>query len=257
MTFLAARGSSVVTKTLSIVGHLLTILAFLAWLGLFTKEDVLQWLNWKVPVGLFVLAVFAYGAAQLLKKLRDVVLANPAYRLTSARYTLKVGASMNTCEQMTELEVLALHDGLDRYTGRYNWTGSGVVTLDSLTDDSVVVRPSTKWNFRVYDVKFPRALKKGESRPVRLKFTCSNSDGEFLPLLSKEVEELIDTLTLRVEFRGGRLPSRFAEERYEHLFDEITVDPAPQTPFDRSRDFLEWVIPDPTFRHDYVLKWWW
>lgn len=247
----------VAAKTLNIVASVLTALAFLAWLGLFTKEDVLKWLNWKIPVGLISLAAIVFCIARLIKKFRNYILSRPVYRLTSARYTLKVGTNLTACEQVAELEVLALRDGLDRYAGRYNWTGSGVVTLESLTDDTVVERPSSKWNFRVYDVMFPRALRSGEARPVRLRFTCNNPKGEFLPLLSKEVEELIDELTLRVEFRGERLPSRFAEEEYEHLFDDMTTEPAPQRRFDTSRDFLEWVIPFPTFRHDYVLKWWW
>lgn len=176
-----------------------------------------------------------------------------------ATYTLRLGADGVSMTQTTEVTVLALRDGVDRFRGRYTWTGAGRITMKVFGAGHCFAgdpMPVGAWN--CYEVIYGRALRAGEREKVVVEHAMEDTGGSFEPWLQKTVDRPIGHLRLVVALPENQLPTVGA--RYEYPGNTpITrsVAPTRYEPFEwpAHQPSATHDVPAPRMHHVYGIKW--
>jgi len=237
------------TRALAIVGGASTIAAAFSFL-------VRHWLAFSAAGAVFLLAVLALAAVY-----RHVLRSTAAEDCDwlEATYTLRLGADGISMTQTTEVTVLALRDGVDRFRAKYTWTGAGPLKMRVCTPghcfagDPIAVGA---WNY--YEVIYERALRAGESEKVVVEHAMQDTGDSFEPWLQKTVDRPIGHLKLVVVLPENQLPSVGA--RYEYSGYMPTIGSAAPSRY----EVFEWPaqqaaavyeVPAPKMHHVYGIKW--
>lgn len=149
----------------------------------------------------------------------------------------------------------ALKDDLDRCVDKYQWTGNGKVIVKLSDPNQELIELKRRETWKVFEIKFPRTLKKDEEVTVEMVFELEDVKKESVPVLSSTITEPTKFLRMKVVFP-----------------DAVGVDPvivksvlsglAARKPLESSTDritFSEyiWDIPDPEISKCYMLQWTW
>lgn len=237
------------TRVLAIVGGASTIAAVVSLI-------VKRWVVFSVASAV-LLAVLA-SLVGLYSYVIKSTMGEDSY-WEEATYTLKLGADGVSMTQTTEVTVLALRDGVDRFKGRYTWTGAGRVRMKVFEPGHCFAGdpiPVGAWN--CYEVIYGRALRAGEREKVVVEHAMEDSGGCFEPWLQKTVDRPIGHLRLVVVLPDNQLPTRGARYEYpEHTY--ITRDTAPSRyePFEwpAHQPSATHDVPAPRTHHAYGIKW--
>lgn len=160
--------------------------------------------------------------------------------------------SLEDIRYRKKLTLKALRKGLDRYTDKYKWSGTGNVAVQSEHDEHrlELTHRSALWQW--YDLYFDHALRKGETIDIGIVWSIEDKDRTAIPFISATVEEPTKSLTMRLfakEFFGIR------QATCEH---KATM--GSRKPFDteilKALDGeIIWKIKRPKLLHYYEMHW--
>ncbi len=176
-----------------------------------------------------------------------------------ATYTLRLGADGVSMTQTTEVTVLALRDGVDRFKGRYTWTGAGRIRMKVFEPGQCFAGdpiPVGAWN--CYEVIYGRVLRAGEREKVVVEHAMEDSGGCFEPWLQKTVDRPIGHLKLVVVLPENQLPTAGARYEYpEHTSITQGTAPSRYEPFEwpAHQPSATHDVPVPRMHHVYGIKW--
>jgi len=212
--------------------------------------------NWSVflTAGIFSLGiilglVFAYRAFIASTSLRVDVY------WKSAKYVYTISDDELDYEQIVEIEIQALRDGVESFVNKFWWTGTGEQDLRLLSIGHFLEMPPVpREAWRYYKVNFGRALNAGETETVIIQQTMKDTGRTHEPILSKVVTEPLGHLILEVHPPKTRPPSKVV--LYEHAT-AFVLHPVSSkvVPFDRSKWCINWEIANPKFGHTYTIRW--
>lgn len=150
--------------------------------------------------------------------------------------------------------VRALKDNLDRYVDRYNWTGKGTVAPQSLRKSEKYVETERRSTWQYYELRFERALKKGEELDVDVVWNLEDLEKAAVPFMSATIEEPTNSLSLKVKFPD--------DSNVDHVIKEISPFIGAKMPFSSVREEIteteyEWIVTNPKLLFHYELRWEW
>ncbi len=159
-------------------------------------------------------------------------------------------------EHIKATRIKALRSGLDKYSDRYSWTGSGKINLIAPIDCQEVKETIRKNVWQLYDVYFGRPLKKGEEIEVKVVMDLYDEKGKALPFLSCTVEEPIDLLKMKVILPSNLRPS------YANCITTLSMGGV-KTPIDsfqksfneKGEGEVEWILEKPKILNTYEISW--
>lgn len=146
----------------------------------------------------------------------------------------------------------ALRNGLGRFTDKYNWTGSGVVTVRSHHDEHRLVLTTRGAVFQWYEIHFDRVLKKGEIIDIEAVWNIEDKNQTAIPFISTTIEEPTSSLTMRVfgsDFFGIR------QATCEHKATMGTQKPYDSNTLQANGGEVIWDVPHPKLYHYYEMRW--
>jgi len=144
----------------------------------------------------------------------------------------------------------ALKDGLDRYTDKFQWTGSSYELIGGNSNYSVELSGDFKNVYNIYNFKFVTPLKKNDIIEVEAMWKAV---GPAKPFFSTTIEEPTDLLVLKVllypesgvsqinceieSYKGARIPNNNKQEKLN------------------SEGEFTWQIKKPKILHHYEINW--
>jgi hypothetical protein len=146
----------------------------------------------------------------------------------------------------------ALRKGLDRYTDKYKWSGSGAVTVCSEHDEHELVLTNRSALWQWYDLRFDRALRKGDTIEIAILWKIEDKGRTAIPFISATIEEPTDTLTMRVwgtDFFGIK------QATCEHKATMGSRKPFWTRVEKAHNGEMVWEIPRPRLLHYYEMHW--
>lgn len=232
------------------------ILQFVTAASVLTALGALIYRNWTVfltasllAFGIVIVSVLAYRAFIESTSLRTDVY------WKSAKYIYTISDNELDYEQIVEIEVQALRDGIESFTNKFWWTGTGEQHLNLLSPGHFLeMAPIPREAWRYYKVNFGRALQAGESETVAVQQKMKDTGKTHEPILSKVVTEPLGQLILEVHPPKTRLIKKVVQ--YEHA-SAFVLHPVSSKviPFDRANWRIRWDIPNPKFGHTYTIRW--
>lgn len=212
--------------------------------------------NWTVFLGASVFSLLIVTTVVLAYR---AVISSTSLRTDiywkSARFLYTVSDNELDYEQVVEIEVQALRDGVESFINKYWWTGTGEQKIELLsTGPFIEMAPVAREAWRYYRVNFGRALRSGETESVVIRQTMKDTGKTHEPILSKVVTEPLGRLILEARPPKTRTPNRVT--RYEHATAFVLHPVRSEViPFDRANWCIHWEIPRPRLGHTYTIRW--
>jgi len=172
-----------------------------------------------------------------------------------AKYSFQIFEDNVSMQQVAEITVQALRDGIDRLQNKYYWTGRGEMRLEILSKGHHLLgKPVLKEAWHYYDVSLGRSLRAGETETVVIRQTMRDTAGTFEPILTKTVTEPLEHLTLEV------IPSRTSPPDKVIRFEHASYFPthpvrSEAMPWHKEEEKIVWEIDSPKLHHTYGIRW--
>lgn len=151
------------------------------------------------------------------------------------------------------LSLKAMRHGLRSFHDKYKWTGRTVPRLSSNNPDQSVVLGEKRSIWQFYEIRFGRALNKGETVETDLFFDIIDSEHSFVPFISATIEEPTKQLTLILISSGEALIQEAGGEIAETIGARVPYR-AIQLKADHDGRII-WRIGDPKMFQHYELRW--
>jgi hypothetical protein len=207
-----------------------------------------------------VLCGLVFGSVKVYKAFQSPNTLKPDFPVIDANFEildLKILYDHKEIDRMVytkRKKVRALKDNLDRYVDRYNWTGKGTVAPQSLRRSEKYVETDRKSTWQYYELRFERALKKGEELDVDVVWNLEDLEKVAVPFISATIEEPTNSLSLKVKFPDG--------SNVDHVIKEISPFIGAKMPFSSVREDItemeyEWIVRKPKLLFHYELRWDW
>ena len=156
-------------------------------------------------------------------------------------------------EYIKRTKLKALKGGLERYTDKYHWTGSGDIQLKTSIQSQRVMKTLKRNVWQLYDVYFGRPLNKGDIEEIEVIWKLYDEKGTAVPFASVTITEPLDLLKIKII-----LPTDLAPEQAN-----CTVTPSfgyltPISSFTRRfnrRGEVEWTKKKPKLWYTYEISW--
>jgi len=155
-------------------------------------------------------------------------------------------------EYIKRIKLKALKAGLDRYTDKYHWTGSGKVQLTASIPGQRVVETIKRRVWQLYDVHFERPLNKGDIQETEVVWDLYDEKGTAVPFASTIVEEPLDLLKIKIILPTNLAP-REASCTETPSFGLSRPTSSFSKPFRRGE--VEWVVKSPRLWYTYEIAW--
>lgn len=165
-----------------------------------------------------------------------------------------------TMEFKKRIKIKVNGKSIDRYYDKYNWTGSGKVSITSNIKAHKILMTAKRDAFQQFEVYFGKSYKKGEIVEFCITYTFEDFEQKAIPILSTTVVNPTNDLTLKVilpkSFGVTKayfesfpcIDSRLPLESGELLFDDSNVE-------DSTSVAVEWSIEKPLMLLVYSIKW--
>ena len=261
---------SVLVSTANLLAILVTLLAFLG-LG----SAVFGYSNGLLPlliVGIVVvilsvlLLIFIYTFALELKRaISSVNIAAgvvPTYpdpqseqevELLLKEIVYQYFPDRQHLRQRKRFRVRALRDGVDSFTDRYKWTGSGQCDVKSLTSGFTVTNRRTEEFWDYFDVGFPHAIRKDEEVDFTIEWELFDAAQAAVPFLSTMIDYDTKHLTMNVILPPELAPKgAYCYEFYNYI-DRLPMS-TQATQWDAARQSISYDVPHPKKYRKYMIR---
>lgn len=160
--------------------------------------------------------------------------------------------SREDLEYVKIITIKALRDGVEGVKDKYNWTGSGRIKIDSLSEEHTIRLLGQRNIWQAYEIVFNKRLKKGETQRVAVKWTLSDPEHRARPFISQSVDYPTKLLRFRV-----RVPSSFNVQHPRKIIRATidTLDVLEERDDEVLNGEIEWSIHNPKLYHCYELTW--
>ncbi len=184
------------------------------------------------------------------------------YRWKSATYTYSFDAADRRRQiQDITVEVQSRRSALTIFANKFHWTGSGTKPEIQLTspDQILLIDPGMLYdNWQFYYVHFRKPLGFGEIADVTVKQSLFDERGTFRPVLSKYVQDDMESLTLRVLF-GDHMPPRDKVEAVirSSIMGDERIRGHGELEYDEATKSVKFAIGSPRRGQTYAIEWEW
>lgn len=162
-----------------------------------------------------------------------------------------------TMWQRKRQQVRALRSGVISYTDRYNWSGSGICNVQSLTEGFQVMnqrKEEIEENWDYFDVKFPHHLHIDEIVDFTIEWELIDEERKAVPYLSTMIEREMNRLLLQVVLPRELAPTRAYFYVFANYVETLPIETQPIQWSPASR-ILQYEVPQPTIYHKYTIRW--
>jgi hypothetical protein len=173
----------------------------------------------------------------------------------SATFTYTISKNAVDYDQVVEIEIQALRDGINTFVNKYWWTGTGEQDIRVLSKGHFLEGPPIpREAWRYYRVNLGRALPAGSTERVVIKQVLKDQGKTHEPILSKTVTEPIGKLALKVNLPRNRHPAKITRNEYSSAF---IINPVSSeiADFDTATWQIRWEISNPKLGHTYTIRW--
>jgi hypothetical protein len=128
------------------------------------------------------------------------------------------------------------------------------VAPQSLRRSEKYVETDRRSTWQYYELRFERALKKGEELDVDVVWNLEDLEKVAVPFISATIEEPTNSLSLKVKFPDG--------SNVDHIIKEISPFIGAKMLFSSVREDItemeyEWIVSKPKLLFHYELRWDW
>jgi hypothetical protein len=158
--------------------------------------------------------------------------------------------------QRKHLKICALKDGINSFRDRYRWTGSGRISIRSLTPGYNTTNPSEDdegiWNY--FNVIFPHPLRKDEVADFTIEWELFDEKAKAITFLSTMIDYETQYLLLEVILPPELAPKKAYFYEYKNFLDTlpISVHNLSWSPATRS---IRSEVVQPQKYHKYMIRW--
>jgi len=158
-----------------------------------------------------------------------------------------------TMKQHKRFKLRALQDGVESFTDRYKWTGTGKCIVKSLSHNFEVVneRKEEFWNY--FDVQFPSPLKEGEEADFVIEWDLFDEKKTAVRFLSTMIDFPTEHLSMQVILPDNLTQNKaFCCSEYRNYLDRV---PIRKTELQRNSatKSINYEIPKPKLYHKYLI----
>ena len=162
-----------------------------------------------------------------------------------------------TMWQRKRLHIKALKNGVDRFTDRYRWTGSGKCTVQMLTPDFQITNERKEeftalWDY--FDVTFPHPLHKGEEIDFTLEWELFDEQKIAVPFLATLIDRETKHLLLQVVLPPKLAPTRAYCHEFANNIDTLPIVTHP-IKWSAATQRISFDVPNPKKYHKYSIRW--
>lgn len=201
-----------------------------------------------IPV--LVLGVFAWLRSSK-KRLHGP---NPHLRVLESKVTYAVLGS-GCYRQTRRLRVRALQHGVERYKHKFIWTGQGQINCKSDDpENSVEIIPESYGPYQQCRLTFQTPLAKGQEYEFGYMLELKDVDHAAKPFLQTTVNDMVDSLTLRVQFPVPGFVSSCVREIFLSSSSETPIWKE-EVALPASSSEAIWPISRPRLSYSYRLRW--
>lgn len=152
-----------------------------------------------------------------------------------------------------KIKLKALRNGLDTYRDKYRWTGTGLLSMKSIVQEHDVVETVRKNVWRVYEIRFQRSLRKGDTIETEIEWTLQDDSCSAVPFFSATIEEPTDCLLFNLKIIPAFGVREVTCEVSSHIgsgrpFKSWTI------PVDKHGE-AAWRINGPELLYYYEMRW--
>lgn len=149
-------------------------------------------------------------------------------------------------------KIKALRNGVDRMTDRYNWTGNGLVEIESKKkgQELHLLPPQSVW--RRYELRFDRSLRKGDVIDCEIELTIEDDEKASVPFLSTTVTEPTKSLSMSVRLSQEFGVSYVIFDKRPSMSSETSLG---SESVELDNGLAIWKIKSPKLYHHYEIRW--
>jgi hypothetical protein len=149
----------------------------------------------------------------------------------------------------------ALKNVVDRYSDRWNWTGSGDVKVTSLIHTQSIMNPESQGIWDIFDIKFNESLNKNDVIDSEILWCIENIGEKPNPFCSATIQEPTGLLKFKISFpEDFKIKEVLCEQM--HSISSKEVISRIKKNIDRNNE-VEWTIEKPELLHHYQVRWHW
>ncbi len=210
-----------------------------------------QYRKW---IAILVVIVFTLGYLELLSRLSNSKPRFPSmvcdYEILRKNMRLEYGKG--ACKYLLEIKLKSKKNNLDRYYGKYTWSGSGKALLKCTNRKYSLIELVRKDAYIEYEVLFNRTYRRGEVFSFVIEGTMPDPAYSFVPFLSTQV--VVPTAKLNIHIlippvygvREIICESMAATRKNDEMSKTISLDDEGQA---------HWEINNPKLLYIYVMRW--
>src|SRR5712691_6720747 len=132
-------------------------------------------------------------------------------------------ADQTTLIQRKHLQLQALRNGINSYTDRYRWTGSGRSILKMLTSNFEIINQrkqgDPEWDY--FDISVPHHLNKGQIVEFTIEWELADEKRTGLPFLASTIDVETKYLLLQVILPPELAPTRAYAYEFANYIDTL------------------------------------
>lgn len=159
-----------------------------------------------------------------------------------------------TMWQRKRLHMRALYNGIDHFTDRYRWTGSGKCIVRSLTSGFSISNQRKEEFWDYFDVNFPRALHRGEEVDFTIEWELFDAEKIALPFLTTLIDRETKHLSLQVILPRELAPTRAYSHEFANNVDTLPIETQP-IKWSPASQRISYEVPHPKKYHKYSIRW--
>lgn len=214
-------------------------------------------LSISVAFGIGFLSIYIYKYHNPLYK---IYLKNDFQYIILKKHCTYQYKNYTTMEFKKRIKIKVMDKSIDRYYDKYNWTGSGKVSITSNNNDHKILMTAKRDAFQQFEVYFGKSYKKGDIVEFCITYTFEDFEEKAIPILSTTIVNPTYDLTLKVilpksfgvtkaHFESFPcIDSRLPLENGELIFDDSNVE-------DNTTVAVEWSIAKPLMLLVYSIRW--
>jgi hypothetical protein len=204
--------------------------------------------------GIFWLLILLIISSFNKPGIADEIIIDPDYKILDLAVVYRhISRTQLKYERKVKLEIL--RDNVDRYVGKYNWTGTGEQKISVKDHAQELIKTRRKEMYQIFEVKFPKAMSKGEIVVVEIEMELDDSNKSAVPVLSQTITELVDQTMLKVIFPNDvQVAKNIIKSEYSHASARKTL---MSTKEEINYNEFTWIIAKPILYHRYMLQWTW
>lgn len=236
----------------SILGVIFAYVSSEAVVGFFTSLQAFKWLIFAFFLA--IICFFLYWLFSKSEKQPSLPPVDPDFKILERHISYK-WTSENSVEYKRGYKFKALKNVLDRYSDRWNWTGSGSIEIKSLIKAQSIHLDAVQGIWKNFDIKFNRILNKNDIIDSEVLWDIKNIAEKPSPFCSATIQEPTSILKIKVTFP---IDFNVQEVLCEHMpsMSSKEVISTEVIKIDRG-GVAEWVIPNPLLLHHYQMRWHW